>query len=126
MIDALVRGVTKRGCHVHTRSHVDRILLEGGRATAVQLRRGTTVRVRKAVVTNATLWDVQKLLPAGTFPEAFKGQVDAMPVNRSFMHLHLGFDAMGLEGLDMHHIAVNSWEGGVCFGVQLPHRLLSP
>ena len=35
------------------------------------------------------------------------------PLNRSFMHLHLGFDAAGLEDLELHHIIVNSWEGGV-------------
>lgn len=34
-------------------------------------------------------------------------------MNRSFMHLHLGFDATGLEDLELHHIIVNSWEGGV-------------
>lgn len=34
-------------------------------------------------------------------------------MNRSFMHLHLGFDAAGLEDLEMHHIVVNSWVGGV-------------
>ena len=36
-----------------------------------------------------------------------------MPLNRSFMHLHLGFDAIGLDDLELHHIIVNSWEGGV-------------
>ena len=35
------------------------------------------------------------------------------PLNRSFMHLHIGFDGAGLEGLEMHHIIVNSWAGGV-------------
>lgn len=35
------------------------------------------------------------------------------PLNRSFMHLHLGFDAEGLDDLELHHIVVNSWEGGV-------------
>ena len=34
-------------------------------------------------------------------------------MNRSFMHLHLGFDATGLDNLELHHIVVNSWEGGV-------------
>ena len=71
------------------------------------------MRARKAVVTNASLWDAQKLLPGGTFPGSFANDVDAIPVNRSFMHLHVGFDASGLEGLEMHHIVVNSWEGGV-------------
>jgi phytoene dehydrogenase-like protein len=113
MVDALVRGVTKQGGRVHTRSHVDRILLEGGRAAGVRLRDGATVRSKKAVVTNATLWDVRKLLPGGSFPAAFEEQVDGMPVNRSFMHLHLGFDATGLEGLSMHHIVVDSWARGV-------------
>ncbi len=39
--------------------------------------------------------------------------LQGIPMNRSFMHLHLGFDATGLENLVMHHIVVNSWEGGV-------------
>jgi hypothetical protein len=34
-------------------------------------------------------------------------------MNRSFMHLHLGFDARDLEDLELHHIVVNSWDGGV-------------
>jgi phytoene dehydrogenase-like protein len=29
------------------------------------------------------------------------------------MHLHAGFDATGLEGMDMHALDVASWEGGV-------------
>ena len=113
MVDALARGVTKRGGRVCVRSHVDEILLEGGRAAGVRLRGGAEVRARKAVVTNATLWDSQKLLPGGRFPGRDAGGVEKLPVNRSFMHLHVGFDATGLEGLGMHHIVVNSWEGGV-------------
>ena len=30
------------------------------------------------------------------------------PLNRSFMHLHLGFDATGLEDLELHHIIVST------------------
>ena len=29
------------------------------------------------------------------------------------MHLHVGLDAADLEGLEMHHIVVNSWQAGV-------------
>ena len=73
------------------------------------------VRACKAVVTNASLWDAAALLPPGALPGTDKlaSEAQALPANRSFMHLHLGFDASGLEGLDMHHIVVNSWEGGV-------------
>ena len=36
-----------------------------------------------------------------------------IPLNRSFMHLHLGFDASELDDVELHHIVVNSWQGGV-------------
>ena len=29
------------------------------------------------------------------------------------MHLHLGFDAAGMDVPELHHIVVPSWEGGV-------------
>lgn len=41
------------------------ILVEGGRATGVQLRSGGVIRAHKAVVTNASVWDTQTLLPSG-------------------------------------------------------------
>lgn len=53
------------------------------------------------------------LVPPGIVPDRWHADVDMIPVNRSFMHLHLGFDATGLDDLELHHIIVNSWEGGV-------------
>ena len=35
------------------------------------------------------------------------------PLNPSFMHLHLGFDAAGMDAPELHHIVVPSWECGV-------------
>lgn len=29
------------------------------------------------------------------------------------MHLHLGFDAAGMDAPELHHIVVPSWERGV-------------
>jgi len=44
-------------------SHVEQIQLDGsGRATGVQLRGGAVVRARKAVVSNASVWDTAKLV----------------------------------------------------------------
>lgn len=45
-------------------SHVERVVAENGRASGVALRGGGTVRARKAVVSNASVWDTIKLLPA--------------------------------------------------------------
>jgi phytoene dehydrogenase-like protein len=79
----------------------------------VQLRGGAIVRARKAVVSAASIWDTLRLVPEGAWPEPARAAAESIPACPSFMHLHLGFDAAGLEGLGMHHIVVNSWEAGV-------------
>ena len=40
MVDALARGASKRGARLHTKSHVDEILMEGGKARGVHLQGG--------------------------------------------------------------------------------------
>lgn len=45
-------------------AHVDEVIIEGGRARGVSLQGGSRVLASKAVVSNASLWDTQKLLPA--------------------------------------------------------------
>ncbi len=71
------------------------ILFEGGRASGVRLSDGSTIRASKAVVSNASSWDTIKLLPPAVVPSDYAASVQEMPANRSFMHLHLGFDAAG-------------------------------
>eukprot|EP01026_Neomeris_dumetosa_P002649 TRINITY_DN107153_c0_g2_i2.p1 TRINITY_DN107153_c0_g2~~TRINITY_DN107153_c0_g2_i2.p1 ORF type:complete len:562 (+),score=64.71 TRINITY_DN107153_c0_g2_i2:66-1751(+) len=113
MINALIRGLKKFGGKIKLNAHVDEILIEGGRAQGVRLRNGDKIRARKAVVTNASIWDSVKLLPVQLRAQDWVQQVNQIPTNRSFMHLHVGFDATGLEDVDLHTIVVNSWEGGV-------------
>mmetsp|Transcript_35617 Transcript_35617/g.100819 ORF Transcript_35617/g.100819 Transcript_35617/m.100819 type:complete len:607 (+) Transcript_35617:192-2012(+) len=115
MIDALVRGLKKKGGRLMLRSHVEEIVVEGGKASGVRLRNGSIIRASKAVVSNATIWDtLYRLMPKDAIPAEYMKTADEMPMCRSFMHLHLGFDGSGLaEDLEMHHIVVNSWEGGV-------------
>jgi phytoene dehydrogenase-like protein len=133
MANALARSVRRRGGRVHTAAHVEEITLnDKGVATGVRVRGGLSVSARKAVVTNATLWDAQKLLPIsarssqetesgygrashgsfGKVPDSFPKEIAKIPPIRSFMHLHVGFDATGIDP-EMHHIVVNSWEGGI-------------
>lgn len=52
-----VRGIEKLGGRVELRSHVEEIIVEEGRAVGVKLRSGNIVRARKAVVSNASIWD---------------------------------------------------------------------
>lgn len=114
MVDALVRGVTKRGGQVKVKAHVDAILMNNGKAAGVKLRSGEVITARKAVVSNASTPDTLRLLPGDAVPQGWRQQVDATPLNPSFMHLHVGFRGEGLEGkLGMHHIVVDDWERGV-------------
>ncbi|CAO2830527.1 unnamed protein product [Amaranthus hypochondriacus] len=114
IIEALVRGIQKHGGRISLRSHVEKIVVENGRAVGVRLRSGQFIRAKKAVVSNASMWDTMDMLPAESVPKAFQDRIKSTPQCESFMHLHLGFDAEGLrEDLGIHHIVVNDWKRGV-------------
>ena len=126
VIDALVRGVEKRGRGtVALRCRVAAILEEGGRAAGVRLARGgagggaeRVVRARRAVVSNAPIWDTARLLDAAASPavRAWRGEVLATPPTDSFTHLHVGIDGAGLpDDLDCHHSVIFDLarEGGI-------------
>ncbi|PIN27072.1 Phytoene desaturase [Handroanthus impetiginosus] len=114
IVDALVRGLKKFNGRLSLRSHVENIIVEDGRAIGVKLRGGQFVRAKKAVVTNASMWDTLSLLPKEVIPKPYEDRIKMTPQCDSFMHLHLGFDAEGIrEDLGIHHIVVNNWERGV-------------
>jgi len=113
MIGGLIRGIEKYGGTILCGAHVQQVQVDNGRAVGVQLRNGRVIKARKAVVSGAMLQDVVPLLPKEVVPPKFKQRVDDMPLNRSFMHLHIGFDATGLDDLEFHHLIANTWEGGV-------------
>ncbi|KAF6251044.1 hypothetical protein COO60DRAFT_1645535 [Scenedesmus sp. NREL 46B-D3] len=131
IISALVRGLEKHGGRLLLRSHVDHIVMEGGRAAGVALRRRSpastpsngsssssssseapveVIRARKGVVSNASVWDTHKLLAPGVGPKEWRRESVTTPQTASFLHMHLGIDATGLSpDLDCHHLVVNDW-----------------
>lgn len=123
MVDLLVKGVVKYGNErgqVRLGTHVEEILVNNSNsatASGVRLRNGEIVYARKAVVSNASTPDMLNLLTLenNELLNAWRKEVDKTPLNPSFMHLHLGFDATGLENVGLHHIVVNDWDlpGGV-------------
>ena len=114
IVDALVRGLERHGGLLSLNSHVEQILVDADRAVGVQLRGGQTLQARRAVVSNASIWDTLKLLPEADLPTSFRTQRQATPECDSFMHLHLGIDGQGLsQDLACHHLVVNSWDSGV-------------
>ncbi|MEM6451180.1 MAG: NAD(P)/FAD-dependent oxidoreductase [Cyanobacteria bacterium P01_D01_bin.105] len=118
LVAALVRGVTKHGGQIKTGAHVTQIHTKAGKATGVRLRNGETITARRAVISNASVWDTLKLIPAESIPHQFVQQRQETPTCESFMHLHLGIDARGLvdnsgQALNCHYIVVNDWAKGI-------------
>jgi phytoene dehydrogenase-like protein len=124
IVDALVRGLTKRGGEIIYNAHVEEILVESpkglaplryasDRAIGVRLRNGKEIKANKAVVSNASIWDTLPMIPAGILPRSFVRERANTPECASFMHLHLGINATGLEDLQCHYIVVNDWDKGI-------------
>ena len=114
LVDALIRGLKRYGGQLMLNAHVEQVLVEGDRAVGVRLRGGKQLRARRAVVSNASVWDTLKLLPQTAVPKRFRASRQATPECDSFMHLHLGIDAQGLRtDLACHYIVVNDWDKGV-------------
>lgn len=95
LIGALIRGLEKHGGRLLLRSHVDNIVVENGRAVGVALRPPTSgskaasnssssgqpefIRARKGVISNASVWDTQKLLAPGVGPKEWRRQSITTP-----------------------------------------------
>ena len=107
--DTLVRGLEKFGGKLSMNTHVERIIVEGGRATGVELKNGKIIRVRKAVVSNATPFDTVRMLgddksqsePLPPAVHEWRAELGKLPRHGAIMHLFLAIDA---EGLDLSHI----------------------
>ena len=115
-----MRGLTKHGGALRLRSHVAGIDVSPGadgvpRASGVTLRGGRRIRAARAVISNASIWDTLPLLPPGALPPAWAAAEGATEKCASFMHLHVGIDATGLDpkALQIHHISVEDWARGV-------------
>lgn len=107
IIDALVRGLHRWGGQMRLGTHVEQILVESGRAVGVRLLNGEILKA-SVVVSNATLWDTYtKLLRLQDLPVSERQVSLNTPAVDSFMHLHLGIRADGLEGLTGHHVVVH-------------------
>ncbi len=111
IVDALVRGLQRHGGKLMLNAHVQEVVVKGGRAVGVLLRNGEEIRAKKAVISNASVWDTLKLLPEDTVPKSWREERQATPECNSFMHLHLGIDATDIKpDLACHHIVVNNWD----------------
>ena len=76
----------------------------GGRAVGVKLKRNpnkkSIIKAKKAVISNASLWDTQKLLPKDAVSQKWSNDAQRTNMTGSFMHLHLGLTHSCWRGFD--------------------------
>ncbi|MGD1897276.1 MAG: phytoene desaturase family protein [Phormidesmis sp.] len=108
LVDALVRGLRKWGGELKLGAHVQKILTRKGCATGVCLKNGTEITA-PIVISNATIWDTYShLLDPSALPASYRDQKLETPAVDSFMHLHLGIRADGLQNVPIHHVVVHN------------------
>lgn len=107
IVAALVRGLKRWGGQLLLGAHVEQIVLKQGNVVGVRLRKGEILSA-PVVISNATIWDtVTHLLKPEDLPPTYRRQALETPAVKSFMHLHLGIRAEGLESLTGHHVVVH-------------------
>ena len=111
VVDALVCGLEAHGGSLRLGARVRQVLLDGDRAIGVQLSNGETLYA-DVVVSNTDAWGTAALLPEAA-SKAWSQERLSTPACHSFLHLHLGFDATGLEDLPIHTVWVGDWERGI-------------
>lgn len=118
IVDALVRGIEKRGGKIFLNAHVEKICITGGRADGIILQKGKKfVKSKEAVVSNISVWDLfgSGIVDNKEIPQEYVRERKHTPVGKSFMHLHLGFKASReeLEKLQAHYMYVDDWDKGI-------------
>ena len=107
LVDALVRGLKRWGGQLRLGTHVQKIITHNGSVQGVQLKSGQQITA-PVVISNATVWDTyQHLLDPNDLPDSHREARLDTPTEDSFMHLHLGIRADGLDNVPIHHVVVH-------------------
>lgn len=117
IINALVEAMEKSntGSELRLGTAVKRILTESDRAVGVELANGQRIRARRAVFSNASVWDTVNLLPPSSRRLASESR--KMKKLDSFVHLHVALDMtdsdVDISSLQVNYVFVESWERAI-------------
>ncbi len=107
IVQALVKGLERWGGQLRLGCHVEKILVESGKVVGIKLQKGEILQA-PIVISNASIWDTYNhLLRPEDLPVSYRQAALETPAVDSFMHLHLGIRADGLENLTGHHVVVH-------------------
>lgn len=95
LVDALVGIVRDAGGVVRTDADVERVLVSGGRATAVRLAGGETISASRAVVASVTPTQLYgRLLSSGEVPAAVTDAARRFRYGRGEIQIHIAMDEL--------------------------------
>ena len=96
IVNALINGLKKNGGRLLLSSKVKAINIKNNLATGVTLENGSVYN-SESVVMNVDFWNSIKLIPS-EISKRWRSNVLVRKCD-SFLHIHLGFDADGIENL---------------------------
>ncbi|MDC3119202.1 NAD(P)/FAD-dependent oxidoreductase [Prochlorococcus sp. AH-716-K03] len=111
IVQALVNAFKKNGGELILSSKVEAINFSKNIASGITLKNGSKF-FSDFVVMNTDAWSSRKLIPRAI---TNKWGPKTKNINKcgSFLHIHLGFDATGLQNLPIHSIYVDDWARGI-------------
>tara|TARA_Y100000589_G_scaffold221535_1_gene209093 strand:+ start:3208 stop:4731 length:1524 start_codon:yes stop_codon:yes gene_type:complete len=111
VVDALIRGLKKYGGEIILSSKVKEIAFKNNLACGVHLENNRYIS-SDYVVSNCDIWNFKNLLPQNLQKRIGQNKFNVNKC-KSFLHIHLGFDASNLKDLPIHAIWVDKWERGI-------------
>ncbi len=111
IVKALVNAFKKNGGELILSSKVENINFNKNIASGVTLKNGSKF-ISDFVVMNTDTWTSRKLIPEELLKK-WRPKAKDIAKCGSFLHIHLGFDASGLQDLPIHAIHVDDWERGI-------------
>ncbi len=111
IVKALLNGIYSFGGKLRLNSKVSQIIVKRNKAIGIELESGETI-LANHIVSNADIWNTVDLIPTGVVKK-WKKQKATTPMCKSFLHIHLGFNAEGLKNIPLHSIWVDNWSKGI-------------
>jgi len=111
VVNALVRGFKKNGGKLLLSSKVKKINFTKDFANGVTLENNKKIN-SKFIVANCDIWNKHSLIPSHLICK-FKSREFKVEKCKSFLHIHLGFDATDIKDIPIHTIWVDNWQRGI-------------
>ena len=111
IVKALLDGIYSFGGDLQLNSKVSQIIIKRNKAIGIELKNGEKI-FADHIVSNADIWNTVELIPK-EISQQWSEKRSRTPKCKSFLHLHLGFNAEGLEDIPLHSIWVNDWSKGI-------------